>query len=445
MGGSHQSRAPTTSEAQEQTVQDLNAPATRGAQPVPVSGLTVGRVDDPAEHAADALAETALARLRRFGIPDRGPAATDAHRHDATCGHLRRAWTPAPSSGQVGPAGGTLDHATSARIEAQAGTGAPLPTPVRRQMEAAFGTSLGHVRVHDGPDAARLAAAVSAQAFTTGRDVFFGAGQFDPDHPVGERILAHEIAHVLTEPTGTGSARPATSSVHRAWAGTSPAARPLVVVRRTRLDYEEGYAKGYTQGDMAFWEGLESGLDELVDDKVLTRDQAEQAQQTHRLVIRHLPGWDAEFNPRHSGTRHYQLGFDVGAGAGFDHGYEEALATYGYSRKYSAIPGQHINLALQDNNGRCVYCNRTRIGDIDHIEPLKIHWQTKGSTMSQYARSNEVNDLRNLVGACATCNRSKGSKKLISGWQPPAWGPGQWWPFGPPRVAGFNRPPPYSW
>ncbi|WP_051681903.1 DUF4157 domain-containing protein [Cellulomonas sp. HZM] len=186
------------------------APAA-GLAPAPVSGLTggltVGHAADPAEHAADALADVALDRLRRSegdedaAAPGAGPD-TDAHRHDPGCGHLRRSPAAAPEAAPgslVGLEGGDLDATTTARIEARRGSGAPLPGAVRRRMETAFGTGLGHVRVHDGPEAAGLSAAVSAEAFTTGSDIFFGAGRFAPDSPGGERVLAHEIAHVVQE------------------------------------------------------------------------------------------------------------------------------------------------------------------------------------------------------------------------------------------------------
>ncbi len=80
---------------------------------------------------------------------------------------------------------------------------------------------------------------------------------------------------------------------------------------------------------------------------------------------------------------------------------------------------------------------------MDHVEPLKQHWRTRGSAMSLDARSTEANHRRNLVGACATCNRSKGARLLrTNGWWPGAWG-ATWWAFGPLRVTADNTPPPY--
>jgi Domain of unknown function (DUF4157) len=48
-------------------------------------------------------------------------------------------------------------------------------------------------------DAGRLAAAVSARAFTVGQDIFFGPGQYQPASSVGRRLLAHELVHTLQQ------------------------------------------------------------------------------------------------------------------------------------------------------------------------------------------------------------------------------------------------------
>ncbi len=191
---SHDARVPVPATAQQGPAVDVATPApvaTTPASPAPVAGLTVGHAEDPAEAAADRMADRALARL-----DPEGP-----HAHTPGCGHLRR--SPEPSaSATIGLEGGALDAGSSARIEAARGGGAPLADPVRRRMETAFGTSLSHVRVHDGAQAGKLSADMSAAAFTTGSDIFFGSGRFAPETPGGEKVLAHEIAHVLSEPAG---------------------------------------------------------------------------------------------------------------------------------------------------------------------------------------------------------------------------------------------------
>ncbi|MEM9332138.1 MAG: DUF4157 domain-containing protein [Pseudomonadota bacterium] len=73
--------------------------------------------------------------------------------------------------------------------------GKPLTSSVRQNMEHGLGTQLGDVRLHQGAKAAKAARDVGARAFTVGRDVFFGAGQYQPATIGGQRLLAHELVH----------------------------------------------------------------------------------------------------------------------------------------------------------------------------------------------------------------------------------------------------------
>jgi hypothetical protein len=214
-----------------------------------------------------------------------------------------------------------------------------------------------------------------------------------------------------------------------------------VIQRNPKLvAYDRGYAEGFEEG---FEEGLNDGLKELVKDKIISRDSAQLTLARHRIILEFPPGYRDDFDESLGRTDNKDAGAAMGRGRGFDSGYETALRDYGYSRKYQVIPNANKLTALGDNGGTCVYCNLSPSADVDHIEPLKIHWRTRGSTMELTARSDEANDTRNLVGACATCNRSKGAKKLGPGWWPPGWAPHTWWPYGPVRVAALNNPPPY--
>ncbi|WP_091617537.1 DUF4157 domain-containing protein [Amycolatopsis saalfeldensis] len=66
--------------------------------------------------------------------------------------------------------------------------------------EAALAPRLGgdfsQVRVHTGGRAAESARAVGADAYTVGNDIVFGAGRYAPGTSEGDRLLAHELAHV---------------------------------------------------------------------------------------------------------------------------------------------------------------------------------------------------------------------------------------------------------
>ena len=66
-------------------------------------------------------------------------------------------------------------------------------------MESGFGRSFADVRVHTDGAAAHSAAALDAHAYTSGRELVFAHGRYDPGTPAGRRLLAHELAHVVQQ------------------------------------------------------------------------------------------------------------------------------------------------------------------------------------------------------------------------------------------------------
>ena len=92
-----------------------------------------------------------------------------------------------------------VSPAAESRLGAMSGGGQPLPELARTFFEPRFGYDFGDVRVHAGSQAAESAASINALAFTLGRHVVFGAGQYAPDSPSGKRLLAHELTHVVQQ------------------------------------------------------------------------------------------------------------------------------------------------------------------------------------------------------------------------------------------------------
>jgi hypothetical protein len=84
-------------------------------------------------------------------------------------------------------------------IAASRGGGRALDGGVRERMAPGLGDDLGDVRVHDGPDADALARSVQARAFAVGSDVFFAEGEHRPGTAAGDRLLAHELTHVVQQ------------------------------------------------------------------------------------------------------------------------------------------------------------------------------------------------------------------------------------------------------
>lgn len=69
-------------------------------------------------------------------------------------------------------------------------------------MESGFGTDLADVKVHRDSEAADLSRSLNARAFTVGRDIYFGGGEYRPGSSSGDRLLAHELAHAVTDSGG---------------------------------------------------------------------------------------------------------------------------------------------------------------------------------------------------------------------------------------------------
>src|SRR5262249_41437454 len=84
-------------------------------------------------------------------------------------------------------------------------SGQPLDAATRARMEARFGVDFGAVRIHTDVQAARSAEAVEALAYTVGDDLVFAAGAYSPGTPDGQRLIAHELAHVVQQSGGTPS------------------------------------------------------------------------------------------------------------------------------------------------------------------------------------------------------------------------------------------------
>ena len=151
--------------------------------------LLVGDVDDPAEREADVIADAVMR--------DPGEREDDEIGKDKPV--VRRV-----AAGGGGPRGGgmAIGPGAAAGIEGATRGGEPLPEGVRAAMEPRFGADFSDVRIHRGTEAAASAASIGARAYTLGRDVVFGAGQYDPAGADGRRLLAHELVHVVQQATG---------------------------------------------------------------------------------------------------------------------------------------------------------------------------------------------------------------------------------------------------
>lgn len=146
--------------------------------------MEVGAADDRAEREADSIAEVVMRRLGDAGSTRLAQRSTSGG-HDGTA--------------TIGADGGELDAGTDRAVRSARGGGQAMDGATRGRMEGAFGADFGRIRIHTDARADRLSRDISAEAFTTGRDVFFRSGMYRPGSAGGDRVLAHELAHTVQQ------------------------------------------------------------------------------------------------------------------------------------------------------------------------------------------------------------------------------------------------------
>ena len=77
--------------------------------------------------------------------------------------------------------------------------GQKLDDGVRGQMESGIGADFSNVNVHTDSNADALNRSLQARAFTHGNDVFFRSGEYNPGSSDGQKLLAHELTHVVQQ------------------------------------------------------------------------------------------------------------------------------------------------------------------------------------------------------------------------------------------------------
>lgn len=148
--------------------------------------LAIGASNDPLEHEADRIADQVLGASPERNVSRAPPNIQRLARNRAA------------------------SDAVPASVErALQGSGHPLDSATRGDMEQRFGHDFSGVRIHQGGLADESARDLGARAYTRGSDIVFGSGQFAPGTGAGRRLLAHELTHVVQQGGGRAGAAPA--------------------------------------------------------------------------------------------------------------------------------------------------------------------------------------------------------------------------------------------
>lgn len=224
------------------------------------AAFPVSQPGDAHERQAEAMAEALLAKP--------APAAHDRGSPDRT------------------PPGQTADSSGGDR----------LPDDLSSRFGAHLGHDLSGVRIHADGSAAVAARDAGARAYTVGSDIVFGAAEYAPGTPHGDRLIAHEVAHVLqqartgrpalmrqaTPDAGAAAQQAAPAAAPTAPAATGLEALPEATRQALRFDTDEAQGAGSKpaaffglKGDIATaknvdvdYELVTPGIDALGDAKV---------------------------------------------------------------------------------------------------------------------------------------------------------------------------------
>ena len=149
--------------------------------------LSIGKPDDKYEQEADNVAKDVVQRINSTGI--------------ANVVNPRNSGKPIIQRKTHGitPISGDSSVNFQNNLNRAKGGGQPLAPNLQQQMGTAMGADFSGVRIHTGTNAHQLNRSIQAKAFTTGKDIFFKKGAYNPNSQGGQELIAHELTHVVQQ------------------------------------------------------------------------------------------------------------------------------------------------------------------------------------------------------------------------------------------------------
>lgn len=179
--------------------------------------LVVGPSDDAYEREADRVADTLDKPRQNAALSSVSHNTLQRKCAECEAGEQTRPPEVVPKEEAAGgdlseriqtKSQGTSGHETrrlESALKAVSQGGSPLEPNLRARMEQRMGADFSAVRVHTNAAAAQMNNELNARAFTHGSDIYFGEGKYDPASPSGQRLLAHELVHVVQQGGGAQS------------------------------------------------------------------------------------------------------------------------------------------------------------------------------------------------------------------------------------------------
>jgi hypothetical protein len=159
--------------------------------------LTVGEPGDQYEQEADAVADKVM----------RMPEQNFVQRKCANCEEEEKKQVQRkPLSESIAPfiqtksdSGTTVSDSLNSKISSTQGSGSSMDSATQSFMSSRFGADFSNVKIHTGGEAVQMNRELNAKAFTTGNDIYFNEGQYQPGSDSGKHLLAHELVHTVQQ------------------------------------------------------------------------------------------------------------------------------------------------------------------------------------------------------------------------------------------------------
>jgi hypothetical protein len=205
--------------------------------------LSVGDVDDPLEHEADAMADKVM----------RMPETDFIQRKCAHCKEeekLQRKPLISFIQKKSAENNNTVSDTISNQIQSTKGGGNPIPKATKTFMESHFGADFSKVNIHTGSYASQLSNQLNAQAFTVRNDIYFNEGKFSPQSAEGKHLLAHELAHTLQQMGSKTQAKQENNLIQRYFDGNGTAGSAVGHSYRISDDLTAAVKVGYPNHEL---------------------------------------------------------------------------------------------------------------------------------------------------------------------------------------------------
>jgi len=200
--------------------------------------LAVGPVDDHYEREADRVAATVMQtsqppapQIQRQGLEEEDQTIQTKPLASTITPLIQRQETSDEEEDMVQRRSdphsershASVDSGLENVIERTRGGGQPLPDGLLARMQRSFGADFSAVRVHADSESDSLNHSLRARAFTTGHDLFFRRGEYNPHSRRGQELIAHELTHVVQQNGGASGKknlslqRSASNVIQRSW------------------------------------------------------------------------------------------------------------------------------------------------------------------------------------------------------------------------------------